>query len=225
MQTSSLEDISIALADYIHNLRRDHSYEGDIDIVCHSIGTCIARYFLEVRDGNTRQEKVRQLIGIGPPNNGSALAELFFNPVYGPGIIAQLNGVFVPQGFDPDADPLVQDVRPASRTMQQLRVAGIRKDITYRMIVTANPYSIPAFFPLFEGKTWESSESGEYFMTGNGDGIVAHKESIIPGVTLDIIPADQDDTLDLIPIDQYCHINLLRNPRVLEQIMDYLTAR
>lgn len=223
MQTSSLEEISIALADFIQNLRKDHGYEGKIDIVCHSIGTCIARYFLEVRDGSTHQEKIRQLIGIGPPNNGSALAELFFNPEYGPGIIRQLNGVFVPQGFDPSADPLVRDVRPASRTMQQLRLAGIRKDISYHMIVTANPFSIPAFFPFFEGKTYESSKSGGYFMTGNGDGIVTHTESTIPGVSLDIIPADQGDTMDMIPIDHYCHINLLRNIRVLERIMEYLT--
>jgi len=223
MQDTSLEDISRAFGDYLWKVRSDERWEGPVDIVCHSVGTCIARYFLEVGDGISRHEKVRQLIGIGSPNNGSALAELFFNPQYGPKIIEQLNGVFVPQGFDPDTDPVVQDVRPASKTMQQLRLAGIRDDITYHMIVTANPYRIPAFFPLFEGKTWESSESGEYSMTENGDGIVANRESVLPGVTLDVLPASPDDTIDMIPVDQYCHINLLRNPQVLGRIMEYLT--
>jgi len=225
MQESSLEEIAIALGDYIRGIRYEKQYRGPIDIACHSMGTCIARYYLEVMDGIARQEKVRQLIGIGSPNNGSVLAELFFNPEYGPKIIGQLTGVFTPQGFDPGADPLVQDVRPGSRTMQQLRAAGLRNDITYHMIVTANPDSIPAFFPLFGGKTWESSENGAYSMTGNGDGIVAHSESALPGLTLDVLPAVSDDTMELIPVDQYCHINLLRNPRVIGRILEYLTVQ
>lgn len=224
MPDSSLEEIAEALGDYLHSFRCTGGYEGPVDIVCHSVGTCITRYYLEVGSGAVHHEKVRQLIGIGSPNNGSALAELFFNPEHGPKIIERLNGVFVPQGFDPQTDPLVQGVRPASRTMQELRSAGIRSDITYHMIVTANPYTIPAFFPLFDGKTWESSEDGEYSLTGNGDGIVAHRESALPGVTLDILPADKDDTMDLIPIEQYCHINLLKNPRVIERILAYLAG-
>jgi len=225
MQDTSLEEIAEAFGDFIRNLRSTTQYEGQIDVVCHSVGTCIARYFLEAGSGAGRHERVRQLIGIGSPNNGSALAELFFNPEHGPKIIRQLNGVFVPQGFDPHTDPLVQGVRPSSRTMQKLRSAGIRNDITYHMIVTANPDSIPAFFPLFGGKTWESSEDGTYALTGNGDGIVAHRESALPGVTLDILPAEKDDTMDLIPVDQYCHINLLKNPRVIGRIMEYLTGQ
>ena len=224
MQDSSLEEIAEALGDYIRDTRSTTNYPGPVDIVCHSVGTCIARYYLEAGSGADRHETVRQLIGIGSPNNGSALAELFFNPEHGKAIIERLNGVFVPEGFDPQTDPLVQGVRPASRTMQALRSAGIRNDITYHMIVTANPYSIPAFFPLFDGKTWESSEDGTYFMTENGDGIVSHRESALPGVTLDILPAEKDDTMDLIPVDQYCHINLLRNPRVIERIMEYLSG-
>ena len=225
MPDSSLEQIAEALGEDIQAFRRMGGYDGPVDIVCHSVGTCIARYYLEVGHGAARREKVRQLIGIGAPNNGSALAELFFNPEHGPKIIEKLNGVFVPPGFDPQTDPLVQGVRPASRTMQELRSAGIRNDITYHMIVTANPYSIPAFFPLFDGKTWESDGDGEYSLTGNGDGIVAHRESALPGVTLDILPADRDDPMDLIPVDQYCHINLLKNPRVIERILEYLTGQ
>jgi UDP-N-acetylglucosamine 2-epimerase (non-hydrolysing) len=42
-------------------------------------------------------------------------------------------------GFDPKKDLIVQDVRPESRVMTELRSAGIRKDILYRIIVTGNP--------------------------------------------------------------------------------------
>ncbi len=65
------------------------------------MGGCIARYLIEVIDGQKKSERVRQLIGLGPPNNGSALAEIFFDPDKGPGVIEQLTGSFVPPGFKP----------------------------------------------------------------------------------------------------------------------------
>jgi hypothetical protein len=54
-----------------------------------------------VVDGTEQTQAVRQLIGLGPPNNGSALAELFHDPKRGEEIINRLTVVFVPKGFDP----------------------------------------------------------------------------------------------------------------------------
>ena len=87
---ASMEVIAGTLRDFIATQREEQGYSGSIDMVCHSIGSCIARYLLEVMDGTTRHERVRQLIAIGPPNNGSALAELFCDPVIGPEITARL---------------------------------------------------------------------------------------------------------------------------------------
>lgn len=175
-------------------------------------------------DGGKKQERVRQLIGLGPPNNGSALAELFVDPVHGPAIINTLTGIFVPSGFDPSRDAIVQDVRPASPFMEKLRTAGVRPDITYRIIVTANPGGVPGFFPLFGGKTWEMTGTRTFRQTLDGDGIVAHAESALPGISLDIIPAALTDTDGTLPqANQYCHINLTKNPRVNDRVMQYLT--
>jgi pimeloyl-ACP methyl ester carboxylesterase len=223
LRDALLPDIAVALGEFITATREATGYAGKVDIVCHSVGTCAARYLLEVLDGEARHERVRQLIGIGPPNNGSALAELFYDPGRSEEIISRLTGVFVPEGFDPAADRIVQDVRPGSAVMQRLRTAGTRPDITYRVIVTANPGGVPAFFPWFEGRTWERTDDGNYHATFNGDGIVPNRESALPGVSLDLISTGEGGDDAPPPPAQYCHINLPRNPVVMERVLHYLT--
>jgi triacylglycerol lipase len=224
MRSSALPAISASLHDYLQEVRDENGWDGPVDMVCHSLGTCIARYLLEVIDGTEQTQAVRQLIGLGPPNNGSALAELFNDPAYGGEIINRLSGVFVPHGYDPATDLIVQDVRPGSPVIDRLRTAGLRSDITYRIIVTGNPGDVPGFFPLFKGKTWEMDEDGRYRATLNGDGIVAHRESELPGISLDVLSATADGEDNLPAPDQYCHINLPRNPVVIGRIMHYLTS-
>lgn len=215
-----LPRISGYLLDYLRKIREETGWSGPVDIVCHSIGTCIARYLLEVIDGTGRDQAVRQLIGLGPPNNGSALAELFNDPVRGEEIINRLSGVFIPDGFDPAADRIIQDVRPKSRIMLALRSAGLRHDIIYRIIVTTNPGDIPGFFPWFGGRTWEMTDDGIYRPTLDGDGVVAYHESILPGISLDVIPASRGE--DQPSPDQYCHLYQPRNPFVIDLVMRYL---
>jgi pimeloyl-ACP methyl ester carboxylesterase len=224
MRDRGLPEISEALQDYIRTIRHDSSWSGPVDIVCHSMGTCIVRYLLEVEDDTERSHNVRQLIGLGPPNNGSALAELFHDPKRGEEIINKLTGIFVPRGFDPASDRIVQDVRPGSPVMDHLFTAGLRSDITYRIIVTINPDNSCGFFPWFDGKTWEIADDGQYRATLYGDGVVPRRESMLPGISPDIIPAPRDQVDHLPAPYQYCHINLPKNPLVIERIMQYLTG-
>ena len=223
-QGSALPEIAGSLLDYLREVRDESSWSGPVDIVCHSVGTCIVRYLLEVVDGTDRTQAVRQLIGLDPSNNGLALAELFNDPTHGKEIINRLTGVFVPQGFDPATDRIVQDVRPGSAVIHRLRTAGLRSDITYRVIVTANPEEVPGFFPMFKGNTWEISENGRYRKTLDGDGVVAHRESVLPGISLDVLSVSLEGEDHLPAPDQYCHINLPRNPIVIDRIMQYLTS-
>jgi triacylglycerol lipase len=224
MKGSALPEIAASLHDYLRDVRDESGWSGPVDIVCHSIGTCIVRYLLEVVDGTGQTQAVRQLIGLGPPNNGSALAELFHDPKRGEEIINRLTGVFVPKDFDPAADRIVQDVRPGSPVIHRLCTAGLRSDITYRIIVTANPKDVFGFFPSFEGKTLEMGEDGKYRATVDGDGVVTHRESVLPGISLDVLSASFEGE-DHLPVpDQYCHISLPRNPLVIDRIMQYLTS-
>jgi len=213
-------EIARAMQAFIRTTREETGYFGPIDIVSHSVGTCIARYMLEVIDGANREERVRHLIGIAPPNNGSALAELFNDPVYGPQILNQLAGVFVPRRYNPAEDVIAQEVRPESRTMAVLRSAGVRRDIAYRIILTANRTATPDLFPCFDGKTWERSPDLGWQTTYAGDGIVPHTDSYLPGAGFDILPADPA-ALGRNP-DQYGHIRLPRNAEVVDRVMAYL---
>ena len=222
LRDRGLPEISAALDQYLTGVRKECGWSGPLDIICHSMGTCIARYLLEVMDGEARTHAVRQLIGLGPPNNGSALAELFSDPERGEAIINRLTGVFVPDGFDPSSDLLVQDVRPGSLVIRSLRNAGLRPDITYRVIVTTNPDDVPGFFPWFDGKTWELGPDGKYRATLAGNGVVAHRESVLPGISLDVLPASRGPEQTLPSPDQYCHLFLPKNPLVIDRVMEYL---
>jgi triacylglycerol lipase len=220
--SAPVAEIAAGLQEFLAGMRDDAGYAGPVDIVCHSMGTCVARYMLEVRDGVAREESVRQLIGIGPPNNGSAMAEIFNHPRFGPEVIDRLAGVFVPDSYDPAEDAIVQDVRPKSAAMHELRAAGLRDDIAYRTIVAANTAGNEALFPWFGGKTWEMGEDGEWCMTYAGDGIVANSESRLPGAGWDLLPADPS-ALQAAP-DRYCHLHLPRNPEVLAKVIEYLAG-
>jgi triacylglycerol lipase len=212
--------IAGALKGYIATMRAATGYSGMIDIVCHSMGTCIPRYLLEVLDGSTQTERVRQLIGIGPPNNGSYLAELFNHPDHGQDIITRLEGIFVPRSYDPAYDIIVQEMRPGSNTIAALRKAGIRRDISYRFILAGNITRTPSFFPWFEGKTWDWSPQQGWGMSWAGDGIVSHSESYLPGADIDILPADPAAFAQ--HPERYCHLHLPRNPEVIDRVMAYL---
>jgi hypothetical protein len=103
-------------------------------------------------------------------------------------------------------------------------MAGLRSDIIYRIIVTTNPEDSLGFFPWFDGRTWELGEDGRYRATLYGDGVVPHDESVLPGISLDTIPAPHVLVKHLPAPDMYCHINLPRNPVVIERILHHLTG-
>ena len=217
---AALEEIAGALGRFIAEQRADEEYTGSIDMICHSIGSCVARFLLEVTDGNTRNKQVRQLVAIGPPNNGSTLAELFCNPVIGPAITRRLTGTFVPENFDPAADVMVRACRPGSPAMSSLRAAGIRPDIAYRVLCAENSAHTPSFFPCLGGRTFALHPGGGWGMTWAGDGIVPLADSVLPGATLDIVPA-HSSALET-EAGRYCHLQLPRAPEVVDRVMAYL---
>ncbi len=220
MNGANLVEIAKSLTGFIKKERENSLYEGPVDLVCHCMGTCIARYMLEVMDTDAIIGDIRQIIGLGPPNNGSSIAELFHDPNHGEAITEKLTGVFLPPGTDPKKDIIVREFRPDSRRMAELREAGIREDITYRCILTANTTADPGFFPLLDGKTWAFSRDTGWETTYLGDGIVPHTDSLLPGAHHDILPVD--------PVHfgcrpfYYCHVNLPKNTEVLNRVKAYL---
>jgi pimeloyl-ACP methyl ester carboxylesterase len=218
---ASLADLAAALQQFIREKQVETGYEGAIDIVGHCMGTCVSRYMLEVLDREVRSLKVRQLIGLGPPNNGSSIAELFCDPIHGPGKIRELSGSFFPHGCNPVNDRIVQEFRPGSRRMRILASAGLRPDVTYRIILSGNTGRDPGFFPAFDGMTWQYSRENGWKRTYHGDGIVPHTDSFIEGVGLDILPAPGNGFVH--DPSLYCHFNLPRNPEIMQRVREYLS--
>ncbi len=221
MRDESAPAVAAALQGYIREMRVESRYTGAVDVVCHSMGTLAARYLFEVVDGERREETVRHLIGIGPPNSGSSMAELFNDPVHGSEIIRLLAGTFVPRSYEPARDAIVQDLRPGSRVVAALHAVGTREDIRYRVIMSANRTEMAEFFPLFDGKTWVFTPDGTWQTTYAGDGIIPHADSYLPGAGYDILPLDSA-VLQAGP-ETYCHLRLPGNPEVIERVLDYLT--
>ncbi len=217
----SLPDLAAALEQFIRERQDETGYDGAIDIVGHCMGTCVSRYMVEVLDREAQNLRVRQLIGLGPPNNGSSIAALLCDPVHGPGKIRELSGSFFPQGYNPVADRIVQEFRPGSTMMKQLASAGLRPDIAYRIILTENHTKDPGFFPAFDGMTWQYSRENGWKRTYQGDGIVPHTDSFIEGVGLDILPVPGNGFVH--DPSLYCHFNLPRNPEIMQRVMEYLS--
>jgi hypothetical protein len=63
---------------------------------------------------------------------------------------------------------------------------------------------------------------GTVLMTRDGDGIVPHTESVLPGVSLDILPAGNGEERALPSPGLFCHISLPKNPVAIDRIMEYL---
>ncbi|MDD3407062.1 MAG: acetyltransferase [Methanomicrobium sp.] len=214
--------ISKELLQFIKNMQNKTGYFGQFDIICHSLGTSIVRYMAEVLDGESKELKIRQIIAIGPPNQGSAMAELFNHPLHGPEIISKLSGLFVPKRYEPEKDKLVQEIRPGSRTLAEIERAGIRDDVRYRLILGMNKTETPEFFPCFEGKTWELRENNEWTQTIRGDGIIPLSDSYLQGAGYDVFPSDSKQ---LFPENagSYCHLYLPQNPEIIKRIIQYLS--
>jgi len=217
---ATIKEISMELMHFIRKKRNSLEYNGNVDIVCHSMGGNITRYYLEVIDGKKRKEKVRQLIEIGVPNRGSSMAEIFNDPIYGPKIIKALSGEFVPKQYIPSLDTNVQGIRIRCREMSELCKAGLRDDIHYRNVIGANRTGDPEFFPRLNGKTWVLCPDNTWKKTWLGDGVIPHADSYLPGKEFDIVPEDPNFLKDR--AYHYCHIYLPRNPEVTNLVVKYL---
>ena len=213
-------EIAVCLRDFIRDRREASGYTGDVDIVCHSAGTAIVRYLLEVLDAPSYDQKIRQLIALAPPNNGSAMAELFYHPTHAPELFRMLGRVFVPKDYDPSQDIMTRELCAGSRTMIQLKEAGIRKDVRYRMILTENRTGTAALFPCLDGKTWAHTPDDKWVLTYAGDGVIPHIDSFLPGAGIDILPFDTERFA--VSPDEYSHIALPSNREAMDCILAYL---
>lgn len=206
--------IAKLLKDYIESKRSENEYYGPIDIVCHSMGALVTRYYIE---HDYRSEKVHQWIGIAPVNHGAALADL--REIKSLTWTVRLLKLLWPHDPLPDPDePAIIEMNTNSNTVNALR-NSLRSDVKYRVISGYNPSHSAGFNPVFLGRTREKW-NGKYYHTFNGDGIVANEQSILIGRDFDVYPLYGN--LNGYSANKFTHENLPRNPLIVKKVVEYL---
>jgi Carboxypeptidase regulatory-like domain len=225
-----------ALGDMIASFRRHTGYEGKFDLVCHSMGALVSRWYMDRGGGAS---SIRQWIGIAPVNRGAALAnkrELLWPllPFFGLPPINWLDFWRLP---DLRADGAVTQMETilSDNTVAELNSAGglpqIQPGVIYRVLAGWNQtglqnelkgvpwsrtqYPEGSFFRENIGKTYVSIVDANRHLhshatTYYGDGVVALEQSRLS--------ASQD--VDLFP-DQD-HSSLLADGDVLNRVVLYL---
>jgi triacylglycerol lipase len=104
--------------------------------------------------------------------------------------------------------------------MARLRNTERRPDIRYRLILTRNISKTPDFFSLFEGKTWQFYQEDGWLQTYEGDGIVPHSDSFLPGAVHQLLPITSGSFFGS---PYLCsHTSLPYNPEIMDEVMQCL---
>lgn len=167
------------LGDYINKIRRDNDYDGKFDIVCHSMGALVTRYYMEEQGG---ANNIRQWIGIAPVNHGAAVADLRDTSLLGSTFI--------------DGNELAfQQLKTDSYIVRSLNDNSLSPNVKYRVIVGCNLnhdtlFGAGLLLPMLNrGMTWslEKYPNGTtyYDRTYYGDGVVANEQSRLIGAGID----------------------------------------
>ena len=204
----------------IIGLDNSHGYSGKFDIVCHSMGALVSRYYIENLGG---RDNIRQWIGIAPANHGSAIADGNY------GIFRDIFGGEAARELMTDS----QTVQSLSENVTDDNIQH-NVDIKYRVLVGVNTAKDPSFgvlrphigfLDLFVdknfielGKTrvmWiDDSGDKEYGWTYYGDGAVATKQSALIGANLDYFVGLDHSTLPKNSVVISSIITYLKNPDV-----------
>ncbi len=194
------EDIAVQLHLKVHEYKSDlkyngQPYEGKFDIVCHSMGALVSRWYME-KTPYPGAEDIRQWIGVCPVNHGAAIA---------------------------DKDPglkwaTIEAMKTDSPTVTALE-NSMDSRVIYRVIVGINAkrdvnFGFPLLKNLLKGQTVEMRRSRDgkerfYYSTYLGDGVVALKQSKLSNAGLDYF-------------EGVSHTEAPSNHAVMEKIKDYL---
>ena len=221
---SSPISYAITLRSRIKQLRVETGYMGKFDIICHSMGAMVSRWYIEELGGSS---DIRQWIGIAPVNNGAAIADFFF-------IIPEIIGGFFPELNG--TEEAIQHMNIRSTTLAKLNYdlekfniniwgnpQHISPNIKYRIIMGINydggiPSNIHSFSPVTAGKTLvakkNSNDNLYIFWSRQGDGVVRMEQSKLKGTNVgnEVFEALNHNTIthDLNIIQRV--INYLKDP-------------
>ena len=180
--------IASALQNFTEQKRDQYHYKGKIDIVCHSMGALVSRYYMEnIRDseGVLYAKNVRQWIGVSPVNHGAAIADRLWP------LLRIIIHIFFPQSTWIGLTPSEFEMMTNSKTVRAINGDGIDPDVIYRVMVGYNSNQSPSYPSILFGRTLDVKfkEDGwwrsNYNQTFYGDGVVALAQSYLVDGGLD----------------------------------------
>jgi PKD repeat protein len=217
--------IAFDLATFINKNRYDQSYNGQryygkIDIICHSMGAIVSRWYMEKNDGGIHGKDVRQWIGIAPAHGGSATANYISN-----GIDMSLMAVFNPIFGTVIGETAQWVISPA---LGQLHVdsdsvtslGSAVSPTKYWVIDGWNPTHDPNF-GVGPSATVERGKDERYYWVYSGDGLVTIDRSYRKGMEFEAFPASSAD-LGSSPAYEFDHTHIHDSPRVISYVVDCL---
>lgn len=223
------------LGKFIFDIRASTGYTGKFDIVCHSMGALVSRFYMMKNDN---YKNIRQWIGIAPVNHGSALADLIDSRRL---LYLLLKPLLYLYFRDIGSSGAVANMRTYDRQTLELNSSGPGHDgvmpgVTYHIIighqVPAQTKFISKLMGMVEwliGTSKEEYESyksvkrkgylptrvklvenGEtvYRWTAKGDGAVANEQSILGNITPKLIRG-------------VGHNDLTKDPTVIELVVNF----
>lgn len=198
------------LKKFIEDKKKETGYAGKFDIVCHSMGALVSRWYMEELDG---AKNVRQWIGIAPATHGIALCDKLNEP---------------PWCFLKLLRPVIGDLRPGraivemqttSETVRSLDVDGTAQCVKHRVIAGVNKNNKPGFWTFASrfrltppGKTYVKAVVAGKKCDGNtclGDGLIALEQSRLEGEGLDCF-------------EGYDHNGILEKEDALDTVIEYI---
>jgi|GEM_PF-4888013 len=157
---------------YVNNLKNTQGYQGKFDIVSHSTGALITRFYMEDND-NKNSANVGQWIGIGPVNQGLAVEDLIANPDLNPEIAYRINQYSLFYRILPSDSQAAIHMQTTDPKIIGLNKDGLAPNVIYRVIMGVNGREIPDLDTV--GKFGNT-----YKFTSIGDGFIANVQSILP---------------------------------------------
>ena len=188
-------------------------YRGKFDIVCHSMGAIVTRYYTDIAGYDSR---VRQWIGIAPAHGGSALADLqTMGPVFGGTTLLQSLGSSI-------FGKATQSLTTKTNVINYLKTASLRPSITYRVIAGWNPFHDVRFGYGALYRTRAKAPNGTYYWTFNGDMAIATEQSYREGMGFECFP-DLSRGIGLNePGYHFDHVHIHHSRAVINRVMEYL---
>lgn len=192
-------------------------YTGKIDIVCHSMGAIVSRWYME-HDGHGNE--VRQWIGIAPAHGGSGGADLL-----GSGDQDATETTLFKEMIYSKLGDSTRYLKTTTDPAMYLKYDQLSPSTTYRIIAGWNPYHNARFGYGALYRTRAAAPDGSHYWTFNGDMIVATVQSTRTGMGFEVFPKLNGGVEGGAnePGWHFDHVHIHHSPAVLNRIIEYLT--